>query len=176
MNHAVFCVTPIERATSQEETPFLELASIHTVQIHLSSPIGLSSKIVPVLTLNCFLQPLHCQIRRAFRKVGSRQPHFRQKGPFGKHRSTMNSRAISGSEKYMIACCKVVGTLISVCIGLPLSICVFLLIYSNVRSLTGNPGRNFPKKNDTESFCVVRVTYFAKQFLVVFLPNQYDVF
>ena len=31
---------------------------------HLESGIGLSSKIVPTLTENCFRQSLHCQIRR----------------------------------------------------------------------------------------------------------------
>ena len=40
MNHAVFCVTPSVRCNSQELTPFLQLTSIHTAVIHLSSPSG----------------------------------------------------------------------------------------------------------------------------------------
>ena len=46
------------RAISQEETPFRQFASIHIATIHLSRPSGESWKIVPTLTLNCFLHPL----------------------------------------------------------------------------------------------------------------------
>ena len=47
--------------------PFLEFAMSHTAGSHLSSPSGDSSKIVPTLTLYCFLQALHFQTRRVVR-------------------------------------------------------------------------------------------------------------
>src|SRR5438270_3134585 len=56
MNHAVFCVTSSARWISYEETPFLQLMSIQTAEYHLPREIGESSKIVPTLTENCFLQ------------------------------------------------------------------------------------------------------------------------
>ena len=37
--------------------PFLQLVMNKTAVIHLSSVIGESSKIVPTLTVNCFLRP-----------------------------------------------------------------------------------------------------------------------
>jgi hypothetical protein len=43
MNHAVFCVTRSERASSCDDTPFLEFANIHTAGSHLSRPSGESS-------------------------------------------------------------------------------------------------------------------------------------
>jgi len=61
MNQADFCVTPSERANSCELIPFLLLAASQTAGSHLSRPSFESSKIVPSLTLYCFLQPLHFQ-------------------------------------------------------------------------------------------------------------------
>src|ERR1039458_2052715 len=61
MCHALFCVTPMVRAISQEETPLRQFASIHMATIHLSSPSGESWNMVPTLTENCFLQPRHFQ-------------------------------------------------------------------------------------------------------------------
>jgi hypothetical protein len=49
-------------------TPFLQFASIHIAQSHLSSPIAESSKIVPTLTKYCFLQSRHFHMRRVLRK------------------------------------------------------------------------------------------------------------
>src|SRR2546427_12685770 len=50
--------------------PFLLLASIHRAGSHLSSPMGLSSKIVPSFTENCRPQSRHFQIRRVLGKAG----------------------------------------------------------------------------------------------------------
>jgi len=52
MNHAVFCVTPIARASPVDDTRRLELATSQIVGNHLSNPSGESSKIVPVLSVN----------------------------------------------------------------------------------------------------------------------------
>src|SRR5580704_4887284 len=68
MNHAVFWLTPTSRPISQLLTPFLQLTSIQSVGSHLSKPIGLSSKRLPTLTENCFLQPRHFHNLRVARK------------------------------------------------------------------------------------------------------------
>ena len=47
---------------------FLQLTSIHIATIHLSRVMGESSKMVPTLTVNCFLQPLQNQMRRVLMK------------------------------------------------------------------------------------------------------------
>lgn len=67
MNHADFCVIPSERPSSCELMPFLELAISHTAGSHLSRPSLESSKMIPSLTLYCFLQPLHFQSRLVVR-------------------------------------------------------------------------------------------------------------
>lgn len=67
MNQADFWVIPSALPSSCEEMPFLELAASQTAGSHLSRPSGESSKIVPTLTLNCFLQLLHFQTRRVLR-------------------------------------------------------------------------------------------------------------
>ena len=67
MNHADFCVMPSARPSSCDEMPFFELAISQTAGSHLSSPSGESSKMVPTLTLNCFLQSLHFHSRRVVR-------------------------------------------------------------------------------------------------------------
>src|SRR6266536_3255822 len=100
MNHPVFLVTPSERASSQELIPFLALTIIQVAGSHLSSPRGLSSKIVPTFTLNCFLQPLQFQIRRAF----IRSPTFLelqrgQRTPRGQRIAAKNSWQIPASPK-----------------------------------------------------------------------------
>ena len=48
-------------------TPFLQLTTIQNAVIHLSMPRGESSKMVPTLTLNCFLHPLQNHIKRVRR-------------------------------------------------------------------------------------------------------------
>jgi hypothetical protein len=67
MNHADFCVTPSARPSSWLLMPFLEFAASHTAGSHLSRRSRDSSKIVPTLTLYCFLQALHFQMRRVVR-------------------------------------------------------------------------------------------------------------
>ena len=50
------------------EIPFLQLTSIQNAVIHLSRPIGESSKIVLTLSVNCLLQPRQSQMRRVLMK------------------------------------------------------------------------------------------------------------
>src|SRR2546422_4583253 len=50
--------------------PFLLFANIHSAGSHLSSPLGLSSKIVPSFTENCRPHSRHFQMRRVLRKPG----------------------------------------------------------------------------------------------------------
>ena len=64
----------MDRAISQELTPFLQLQIIQKALIHLSSPRGESSKIVPTLSVNCFLQPLQNQMRRVLMNECSSEP------------------------------------------------------------------------------------------------------
>jgi len=64
MNQAVFCVTPSARASSHELIPFFALAMHQTATNHLSRPSGESSKMVPTLKLNCFLQSRHFRMGR----------------------------------------------------------------------------------------------------------------
>src|SRR5260370_31001017 len=61
MNHAVFCVTPRARCSSQLLTPFLQFVSSQSAGNHFCNGIGESSKIVPTLTLNWRLQLRHFQ-------------------------------------------------------------------------------------------------------------------
>src|ERR1700726_691729 len=93
--------------------PFLSFTIIQIAGIHLSRPIGESSMIVPALTLNCFLQPLHFQIRRVLTKEFSFDSHQGQVGqPSGQRKLTRNSSALSGSAKYIIAIWSVAGSLV----------------------------------------------------------------
>src|SRR5947207_11565873 len=83
--------------------PFLELASIHRAGSHLSSPMGLSSKIVPSFTENCRPHSRHFQMRRVLRKPGSLPSQAGQVTPFGQRRDARKVSAVSLSEKYRIA-------------------------------------------------------------------------
>src|SRR2546430_1133000 len=83
--------------------PFLLLASIQSAGSHLSSPMGLSSKIVPSLTENCRPHSRHFQMRRVLRKPGSLPSHAGQVTPFGQRRAARKVSAVSLSEKYRIA-------------------------------------------------------------------------
>src|SRR2546426_473746 len=83
--------------------PFLELASIQSAGSHLSSPMGLSSKIVPSFTENCRPQSRHFQMRRVFKKPGSVASHAGQVTPAGQRSDDRKVSAVSLSEKYRIA-------------------------------------------------------------------------
>src|SRR5438552_905122 len=99
MNHALFCVTLIARAISYELTPFLQFTIIHSAASHLSRPMGESSKMVPTLTENCFLQLRHFQIRRVERNEVSPLSQRTQRTPSGQRSVTRNDRQMSRSEK-----------------------------------------------------------------------------
>src|SRR5881394_1979126 len=99
MNQDDFCVMPSARASSWELIPFFELATSQMAGSHLSRPSGESSKIVPSLTLNCFLQDLHFQIRRVVRNECSVPPQCGHTGPSGQRRSATKFVATSTSEK-----------------------------------------------------------------------------
>ncbi len=58
MNHADFCVMPMERAISQELIPFLAFTNSQSAASHLSRPSGESSKMVPVFSVNLALECL----------------------------------------------------------------------------------------------------------------------
>src|SRR5437870_3358344 len=111
MNHADFWVIPKWRATSQLLTPFLQLETSHVANIHLSIPSGLSSKMLPTLIVNCFLQPLQNQIFRVEIKECSFDPQRGQVMPFGQRNAMAASNALSGSPKYTIASWRVFGKL-----------------------------------------------------------------
>src|SRR3989449_11434401 len=83
--------------------PFLLFANIHSAGSHLSSPIGLSSKIVPSFTENCRPQSRHFQMRRVLRKPGSLASQAGQVTPLGQRRAARKVSAVSLSEKYRIA-------------------------------------------------------------------------
>src|SRR5438046_10159822 len=99
MNQADFCVTPMPRPNSCEEMPFLELAISQTAANHLSRPSGESSKIVPTLTENCFLQALHFHKRRVLRYECSAPSQRGHTGPCSQRRLATKSLQTSRSEK-----------------------------------------------------------------------------
>ena len=65
MNHAVFCVTPMSLASWVLAIPFLCEVISHTAIIQWRRPILLSSKMVPTLIENRFLQSPHLCVRRS---------------------------------------------------------------------------------------------------------------
>src|SRR5437899_9644031 len=83
--------------------PFLLLASIQRAGSHLSSPMGLSSKIVPSFTENCRPHSRHFQMRRVLRNPGSLASQAGQVTPWGQRRDDRKVSAVSLSEKYRIA-------------------------------------------------------------------------
>src|SRR6266480_2250933 len=89
--------------------PFLLFASIHSAGSHLSSPMGLSSKIVPSFTENWRPHSRHFQIRRVLRKPGFFASQAGQVTPFGQRNETRKVRLTSGSEKWRIASDRVLG-------------------------------------------------------------------
>src|SRR5947207_15018731 len=83
--------------------PFLLLSSIRGAGSHLSTPIGLSWKILPSLTENCRPHSRHFQMRRVLRKPGSLASQAGQVTPLGHRREARKVSAVSLSEKYRIA-------------------------------------------------------------------------
>src|SRR2546425_7461919 len=74
-------------------------------------PRGESSKIVPTLIVNCFLQPLQNQMRRVEMKECSAEPQREQVIlPSGQRSMIANANARSASEKYTMASCRVFGS------------------------------------------------------------------
>src|SRR4029079_1512225 len=109
MNHADFWVVPSARASSCELIPLSEFAASQIAGSHLSSPSAESSKIVPTLTLDCFLQDLHFHRRRVETYEYSRPPQWGQRKPSGQRRPATKSVATSRSEKYAMASRRLVG-------------------------------------------------------------------
>src|SRR4051812_31297776 len=112
MNHADFCVTPIARASSHELMPFLALVMLQTATNHFCSGRGLSSKIVPTFTENCFRHPLalHWNMRRLFISPIADPPHCGQEiCPSGHLMDFMYSWQRPGSAKYTTASMSVWG-------------------------------------------------------------------
>src|ERR1700680_1678222 len=100
MNHADFWVIPRLRAISHELIPFLAFTISHIPVSHLPRLIGLASKMVPVLTLNCLRQPLQFQNRLASMKRILSEPQSGHLIPFGQRRAIIVSNARDSSEKY----------------------------------------------------------------------------
>src|ERR1017187_444259 len=109
MNQADFWVIPRWRAISQLLTPFLQLETSQVANIHLSIPSGLSSKMLPSFTVNCFLQPLQNQILRVEMNECSLDSQRGQVMPFGQRSAVAAANALSGSPKYTMASWRVVG-------------------------------------------------------------------
>src|SRR5258705_8750267 len=87
--------------------PFFALTISHIAVSHLSKPIGLSSMIVPSLTLKCFLQAKQIQIRRVLTNEWRSDP---QRGqvitPSRQRIQTIQPNAVSRLEKYLKASIK----------------------------------------------------------------------
>src|SRR5579884_4083992 len=84
--------------------PLRELAINQMATSHLPIAIGLSSKIVPSLTENCFLQARHCHVRRVEIKETSDALQTGQDTlPSGQRIKTAKLWALSRLEKYSTA-------------------------------------------------------------------------
>ena len=113
MNHAVFCVTPSARASSQDDVPFF-VAISHTATNQEDKGKGLSSKMVSVFAENCLRHPvtLHWYFALAGIVPIRSLPHFGQSGtPPGHLISTMYAWQTGPSEKYRTASISVLGSL-----------------------------------------------------------------
>src|SRR5665213_629061 len=97
------------RAISQDETPFLQLDINHIAVSHLSRPTGESSKMVPTLTLYCFVHVLHLNIMRVLRNENPPPPQRGHSTPSGQRNSATNQKQTSGLEKNLIASISVSG-------------------------------------------------------------------
>src|SRR5258708_1427725 len=89
--------------------PFLALTINQIADSHLSRPIGLSSMIVPILTLKCFLHSKQIQILRVRTNEYLRDSQRGHSIPSGQRIATMQPSAVSGSEKYLTASISVFG-------------------------------------------------------------------
>src|ERR1019366_9762450 len=114
MNHPVFCVTPQARPISWLLTPFLQFTTCHMARSHLSKPSGESSKIVPVLEVNCLSACLlpHCQRLYFAWNRTFLLPQRGQVTPSGQRCATRYSRQLSGLAKKRIASCSVFGSML----------------------------------------------------------------
>src|SRR5262245_7664763 len=102
MNHADFCVTPIERDSSYELTPFLAFEINHMATSHLSRPMAESSMMVPTFTENCRLACFseHSHTLRDLMKPTFWLPQVGQVTGPPCHRSlTISVRQVSGLRK-----------------------------------------------------------------------------
>src|SRR5216684_550854 len=90
--------------------PFLQLEINHIAQSHLSRPIALSSKIVPTLTENCFLQSRHFHISRVVKKDSRFDAQRGHAGPSAHRSFAMKFTQVRGSEKCLMTSTKVCGT------------------------------------------------------------------
>src|SRR5205809_2488037 len=90
--------------------PFFAFTINQVAGNHFSNPKGESSKIVPTLTLNCFLHPRQFQMRRgSIRLLMSVEPQRGHETPSGQRISVRNSWQVSASEKWRIAPVNVSG-------------------------------------------------------------------
>lgn len=100
IDQAVGCGTPIAFPSATLDTP--PWAMHHTATNHLSSPSGLSSKIVPTLQLNCLRQSLalHWSIDRDAMTPTASPLHFGQAIlPSGHLAASMARNVTAGSAK-----------------------------------------------------------------------------
>src|SRR6266581_6396877 len=97
------------RASWCEETPFLKAEYIQRAGSHLESAIGESSKIVPFLTVNSYLQALQRHKERDETKPNSLASQRMHRTPFGQRSPATKSRQTASSEKYRIAPMRVSG-------------------------------------------------------------------
>src|ERR1700682_3734799 len=89
--------------------PFFALTISQIADSHLSKPIGLSSMMVPILTLKCFLHSRQIQVRRVLTNECRSESQRGQVIPPGQRIATMQPSAVSGSPKYLIASIRVFG-------------------------------------------------------------------
>src|SRR5881394_2609622 len=84
--------------------PFFALTISQVAGNHLVRLKGESSKIVPTLVLNCFLQPLQFQTRRDSTYLPiSFEPHRGHSTPLGQRSAVMNSWHVLSSAKKRVA-------------------------------------------------------------------------
>src|SRR5437879_13762719 len=113
MTHADVFVIFRPRLISQELTPFLQLTTIHIAVSHLSNPSGESSKIVPVLSVNCGAACFSRQCQRLYFSRNSTflLPQRGQVTSSGQRRAQRYSRQFFELAKYRMACCRLFGSM-----------------------------------------------------------------
>src|SRR2546423_11842159 len=94
--------------------PFLQFTICHMAVSHLLRLMGESSKMVPVLSVNCGASCFSRQCQRLYfsRNRTLLLPHFGQVTPLGQRRATRYSRQLTGLLKYWIASCSVLGSML----------------------------------------------------------------